>query len=433
MDDLRRRFATLDAVAAPDQWGEVERRVTAAATDRVGGTVRARGFQSRPLPLLVSLALLLVAVVVAALVAGSQRSRLPAVVPPDDASPAPVATTRIGDIASTGLVIYTVTERWRDLPDCETRPWRCQRSALRIADADGTGARRFDAVHGSVVGWTPDGRGVAYADDSAIFRVVAPDGTELMEIGGFDTLCDPRCTGIESVAISPDGTRVAFAAGRSPESGMTSVIAILDLGTGRVSELASTATRNDGPYCDGAADEGTADPPVWSPDGTRLAFARQVIGPPDPGGVCRSAIFVVNADGNDLRGIVPTELHPLFPQWAPDGSVIAFHTAIHPPTADPDEIATIGDVYVVRPDGNDLRRLTDDGSSSFPSWTRGGRLVVTRWLDTARTRSEPWIMDADGSNAEPLAAGDLASLSAVGCLRCPFPPDPGQQAFWQPS
>ena len=432
MDDLRRRFATLDGVVAPDLWDDVQRRATASATGRVGGAVRARGTGTHALPVLIALALLLLAMIVVALVAGSPPDRLPAVVIPSAAPP--TVTMAPDDIASTGLVIYVVEEEDRTDPSCEERPWRCVKSRLWVANADGTGAHPFDAVDGSFVEWMPDGDGILYLDAFGTFRVDAPDGTEIRQIGSLDTLCDPRCTGIESVAVSPDGTRVAYAAGRSPESGATSVIAILDLATNQVTELASTATRNDGLQCDGPADEGMADPPVWSPDGTRLAFARQVIWPPDASGSCRSALFVVDADGSDLRGIVPTDLHPLAPSWSPDGSVIAFHTATMVPTADPDRIDTTVDLYVVEPNGASLRRLTDDGASSWPSWTRDGRLVFVRWLDPERSTFATWIMDADGANAQPLVADDLASLSAVGCVRCPYPPGPGLHvAAWQPS
>jgi dipeptidyl aminopeptidase/acylaminoacyl peptidase len=431
MDDLRRRFATLDGVVAPDLWDDVGRRVAGSTTGRVGATVRSRGIGSRPVSLLVALALLVVAVAIAALVAGSQRDRLPAVVPPpDDASPTAVATIPPDDVASTGLVAYVVGEPPPSDADCDETPWRCRHTNLWIADADGSDARPLlrETLDDTLIGWTPDGRGVVYLDGYGAFRVVAPDGTQLRELGTFDTLCDPRCTGIQSVAISPDGTRLAFAATRSPETGDTSVIAIVDLSTGQSTELASTATRTDGTSCDGAADEGVADPPVWSPDGTRLAFVRQMIGPPDDRGVCRSALFVVDVDGSDLRGIVPMDLHPLAPAWSPDGSRIAFHAA----TADPDGASPSIDIFSVRPDGTDLRRLTEDGHSAWPRWTRGGRLVVVRPRGDDLTTVDPWIMDADGANVARLPADDLAALSAVGCLECPYPSG-RYAASWQPT
>ena len=182
---------------------------------------------------------------------------------------------------------------------------------------------------------------------------------------------------MEGFTFSPDGSRLAFAAGRSPESGATSVIAILELATGRVTELASTATTNDGLFCDSAADEGTNDPPQWSPDGTRLVFARQVIWPRGANGFCQSVLLTVRADGTDLRVLVPAEHHALAPQWSPDGSAIAFHTR----HGRLDGRGGSCRFFSVRPDGTGLVRLTTGGVSSGPQWTRDGRIIFVRWLD----------------------------------------------------
>jgi Tol biopolymer transport system component len=89
MDDLRRRFASLDRVPAPDLWDAIERRAVAAGpTTRVRGVVRPAGMRAgtsgrRQLALLVALAALLAALVVGTLVAGSLRpDRLAIVVNP---------------------------------------------------------------------------------------------------------------------------------------------------------------------------------------------------------------------------------------------------------------------------------------------------------------------------------------------------------------
>jgi hypothetical protein len=58
------------------------------------------------------------------------------------------------------------------------------------------------------------------------------------------------------------------------------------------------------------------------------------------------------------------------------------------------------DVYTVKPDGTDVRRLTTDGMSMTPSWTPDGRILYTRSAaDNDDTAAGWFIMDADGSNA----------------------------------
>ena len=308
---------------------------------------------------------------------------------------------------------------------------RCFISRTWIANDDGSQARELlpDEEGGkALVAWSPDGAQLLYQDMFGALRLTDGAGSASSLLGTYETLCDPRCTNLEGFAYSPDGSRLAFAAGRSPESGVTSVIAILELATGRVTELASTATTNDGLFCDTAADEGTNDPPQWSPDGTRLVFARQVIWPRGANGFCQSVVLTVRADGTDLRVLVPAEHHALAPQWSPDGSAIAFHTVTSDSTDDMGRV----DIFRVRPDGTGLVRLTTGGQSSGPQWTRDGRIIFVRWLDPDLLDHELWTMDADGAHATRLPGDDLADLTAVGCIRCLYPSDDRTEAIWQP-
>ena len=59
------------------------------------------------------------------------------------------------------------------------------------------------------------------------------------------------------------------------------------------------------------------------------------------------------------------------------------------------------DVYTVRPDWTDLRRLTTDGNSIGATWTPDGRIL---FATRAATRGL-WTMGADGANVQLLVPG----------------------------
>ena len=61
--------------------------------------------------------------------------------------------------------------------------------------------------------------------------------------------------------------------------------------------------------------------PAWSPDGRKIAFARNGSG--DDG------IYVMDADGSDVRRL--TSGQDLEPSWSPDGTQLAFTRTTRPP------------------------------------------------------------------------------------------------------
>jgi Tol biopolymer transport system component len=103
--------------------------------------------------------------------------------------------------------------------------------------------------------------------------------------------------------------------------------------------------------------------PRWSPDGSAVAFLRLR-------NVQRrnltSEIHVVGRDGKHLRRIT-RGARDFFASWSPDGTTLAF--ARSPRTG-----RTRPNVYVVRRDGAQLRRLVPNASwSSQPAWSPDGR------------------------------------------------------------
>ena len=412
--------------------GALDRALKAARTTRQrpawvvtirGGTIAAERHASVQLVWVTVAVVALIGLLAGAIVVGGWlRPQPPSVVLPSPPLPSVVPE-------GTGLVAYTgITQLEQGEGVCpHFNSTLCFPARVWIANADGTGAHRLlpepsgDApIRQIALAWSPDGRWLLYRDDQRLLMTDAA-GSEpqlVMEAG-----CADVCFDFDGVTVSPDGTRIAFLR----TAGTGSVIATLDLATGRITELESTRT----------TDDPSNDAPRWSPDGTRLTFARQATG---PSGGRLTNVFVVNADGSDLRALTLDELFAIDPDWAPDGSSIVF-LASAPVNGEQEPF--VSDIYTIRLDGTGIRQLTRDGVSARPNWTADGRIVFVRMptdAEGAVTAFELWVMNADGSGQTQLDAGDLAELTDANCVICPYPPmdvDADIQflfdAFWQPT
>ncbi|HEY9517707.1 MAG TPA: hypothetical protein VIQ98_00515 [Gemmatimonadales bacterium] len=129
--------------------------------------------------------------------------------------------------------------------------------------------------------------------------------------------------------------------------------------------------------------------PAWSPDGSKIAFVRNV-GPP-----FFTEIFVMKTDGTGAVNITNVPDFAFTPDWSPDGSRIAY-------TTDRDfdinftELAN--EIYVLNADGTLPRNITnhDTAEDGHPAWSPDGSRIA---FHTNRNGSfEIYVMNADGSN-----------------------------------
>ena len=219
--------------------------------------------------------------------------------------------------------------------------------------------------------WSPDGRRVAFRwfrpnTDTVGVYVADADGSSVR------LLAEPA--GMPD--WSPDGRSIAFA-NLDPEHRGISVAEVDDALAGEESAV-RIVTEADADVPEEA--------PAWSPDGARIAFTSQRSGSSD--------VWVVDADGTHMRDLTPKPSLDDSPAWSPDGRHILFGSdrASHSPFG--------GDLFSMRPDGTNVRRLTREGHNYAPAWSPDGRWIA---FNSQRDgNSEVYVMRPDGTGQRRL-------------------------------
>jgi Tol biopolymer transport system component len=279
------------------------------------------------------------------------------------------------------------TEKESTMRGPSSRLARLAAGALVVLVAACSGSRGPTAT--APISTAPTGTGAATASSSGTsISTPGPTGSAAAEIDV--TTLEGRIVfddGQDIWSMNADGTGVArltsepwreFQAALSPDGGL----------------IAYRAEPNDLPElwimnADGSGQRQLVPDggfPAWSPDGSLLAFA------PGGGSSGRSWIAVMKPDGSGQRRLDGTD-YGENPSWSPDGKQIVF-TSAHSGRRVP---------YVVDVDGSSAVELSNAGEVNGVAWSPDGTSIVfASSRDHSDNYRDIYLMDPDGSNVRRL-------------------------------
>jgi Tol biopolymer transport system component len=366
MDDLRTRFRSLDRVQAPDLWREVVARADEMERTRRGGLSLMTAF---------FVAALLLALLAGAIAVGAYLQRRVT----DWSSMTFANGVLVGhDFCGT---LTAVTEGG-------------ERIELAVLDSICDADLAMDAD----MAWSSDGRRLAYLALPSCESCDPPTSDVFTDAGPWildartgvtrhlEACPDAFCHGID---ISPDGSLVSYVTWSAERTNYALVVTAVDGSASRRIPLPSEPEQT-----------------VFSPDGTRLAFALRS---------GQSGIYVLDVSRvreaplpEPIRILPWVEAYNL--AWSPDGAWIAFCGPISVPQ--PPSTTLSGDrdaITLVRPDGTDAHQLVvgaERRGPIQPSWSADSQSIAYLMtpLDTERRgeRLELWRIGIDGGQPRKL-------------------------------
>ena len=200
---------------------------------------------------------------------------------------------------------------------------------------------------------------------------------------------------------SSSGSQSTSSSGSSESTGSSGSSSSSHSKSSSSSSRSSSKSSSSSGKSSSSSSSSSSEPPSPPPPPSGQAAAAVPI--PVTGGLCPIVfssnrdgnweIYVVNPDGTNLRRLTFHDAADLEPAWSPDCRQIAF-------SSDRDGNR---EIYVMNADGSDVHRLTNNpGEDTTPAWSPDGLRIAFR---TNRSGTfKIYVMNADGTNQHRLTA-----------------------------
>ncbi|KAK2659446.1 hypothetical protein Ddye_005979 [Dipteronia dyeriana] len=230
-----------------------------------------------------------------------------------------------------------------------------------VVDWDGSNRKQVSTETAFSTSWNPVHEGIVYTSTGPTF---ASEGTEVdiisINVDDVDHNGVKRLTtnGKNNAfpSVSPDGKWVAFRSGRTGHKNLY----IMDAMEGEKSGLQRLT---EGPWSDTMCN--------WSPDGDWIAFASDRHNP----GSGSFELYLIHPNGTGLRKLVESGSagRTNHPSFSPDGKTLVFTSDYGgisgEPISNPHHYQPYGEIYTIKLDGSDLKRLTHNSyEDGTPAW-----------------------------------------------------------------
>jgi Tol biopolymer transport system component len=226
----------------------------------------------------------------------------------------------------------------------------------------------------------------------ALAVLVVTAATLLTACGGSGTTAQSPSPGVPSQAVASPS--VASRATPLPAASVAGTFVFAKVNEYRFGEIYEINGDGTGLKRLASKADYSLDGPVWSPDGTRIAYCHSGLRSPDG---ANYTVWVMNADGSGQRKLTAGAARGYDPAWSPDGTRVAFHGG-----ANKDQSG----ISVVDSGGGGVKHVTDVESDAGTNWAPSAKILFIRG------GADVWAVRPDGTRLSRVTKdGDVSHFA----------------------